>query len=83
MYMTPRYGVSLIFPMTSSRWIRAIASMPPKPSARSVVWRIACSTASAVTVPAGCVGRGERRSSVISVMHPGSPAATPPMPIAR
>ena len=38
----------MIFPITSSRWIRAIASMPPKPSARSVVWRIACSTASAV-----------------------------------
>src|SRR3954470_4096899 len=73
MYMTPRYGVSLIFPITSSRWIRAMASMPPKPRARSVVWRIACSTASAVTVVAVWVGRVKRRSSVIWVMPKGLP----------
>src|SRR3954452_14240803 len=73
MYMTPRYGVSLIFPITSSRWIRAMASMPPKPRARIVVWRIACSTASAVTVVAVWVGRVKRRSSVIWVMPKGLP----------
>ena len=64
----------MIFPITSSRWMRAIASIPTKPSARSVVWRIACSTASADTAVVVCCGRVKRRSSVIWVMRSGSPA---------
>ena len=63
--------------------MRAIPSIPPKPSARSVVWRIACSTASGDTVVVVCRGRVKRRSSVIWVMRSGSPERVASMPTQR
>jgi hypothetical protein len=49
MHMTPRYGVSLSFPITPSKWMSATASKPTKPTPRRFAWRMVWSIASAGT----------------------------------